>query len=132
MHVIDAAPVMAQEFALRGSLSDSVAVKAGMEVLSALADRVPHELLGGQLLREGSPDKEIVRAGQEQSADLLVIGTRGRGVLGRVLLGSVAQAVVRHATCPVLTVSQPRRGAAPEPYAVELTEPVVAHAEPRP
>ena len=53
---------------------------------------------------EGHPAHEIVEAAKAWSADLVVVGSHGRGGLGRVLLGSVADAVMRHALCPVLVV----------------------------
>jgi nucleotide-binding universal stress UspA family protein len=56
-------------------------------------------------LREGDPATEIVHAAQKLGADLIVMGTHGRGPIGRVVLGSVANAVMRKSTCPVLTVS---------------------------
>jgi nucleotide-binding universal stress UspA family protein len=52
----------------------------------------------------GSPFQEILRYATEQSIDLIVIGTHGRGPIGHMLLGSVAEKVVRRAPCPVLTV----------------------------
>ncbi len=55
-------------------------------------------------LREGPTVDEILKAAQDTSADLIVIGTHGRTGLPHVLLGSVAERVVRHAPCPVLTV----------------------------
>jgi universal stress protein A len=55
-------------------------------------------------VRIGSPYLEIVRYAEEQQIDLIVLGTHGRGPLGHVLLGSVAEKVVRKAPCPVLTV----------------------------
>jgi nucleotide-binding universal stress UspA family protein len=58
-------------------------------------------------LVEGDPAFEIVRASQELAADLIVMGTHGRGGLSRVLMGSVAEAVARKANCPVLTVRTP-------------------------
>lgn len=60
----------------------------------------------------GSPFLEIVRYAQEQQIDLIVIGTHGRGPLGHMLLGSVAEKVVRKAPCPVLTVRHPQRESA--------------------
>ena len=57
----------------------------------------------------GSPFFEIVRYAQEQEIDLIVIGTHGRGPIGHMLLGSVAEKVVRKAPCPVLTVRHPQR-----------------------
>lgn len=57
------------------------------------------------LLRESaSPSRQIVRVARARRADLIVMGTHGRGVLARVFVGSVAQRVVATATCPVLTV----------------------------
>lgn len=51
----------------------------------------------------GSPKKEIARAAQEQGVDLLVVGTRGEGALGR-LLGSTTTGVLHSAPCDVLAV----------------------------
>ena len=56
---------------------------------------------------EGDPVDVIVKAATDWPADLIVMGTHGRTGLGRLLLGSVAERVLRRATCPVLTV--PRR-----------------------
>jgi nucleotide-binding universal stress UspA family protein len=53
---------------------------------------------------EGSPSREIVRYAEEQDCDLIVMGTHGRGGIDRLLLGSVAERVVRASEVPVLTV----------------------------
>jgi nucleotide-binding universal stress UspA family protein len=58
-------------------------------------------------LRTGVPHQEIVALARDERADLVVIGTTGRGGLNRALLGSVADRVVRLAPCPVLTVREP-------------------------
>ena len=55
----------------------------------------------------GDAADEIVRLAEEVNADLIVMGTHGRGGLSRLLLGSVAEAVMRTAPCPVLTVKAP-------------------------
>ena len=60
----------------------------------------------------GPPADAVVRYAGEHRADLIVMGTRGRGAVEQMLLGSVAAAVVRRAPCPVLTVRDPARGAA--------------------
>jgi len=52
----------------------------------------------------GIPYQEIVRTAQREAAAYIVMGTHGRGGLGRFMLGSVADRVVRTATCPVMTV----------------------------
>lgn len=56
----------------------------------------------------GRPFLEIIRYAREQNVDLIVIGTHGRGALAHMLLGSVAEKVVRKSPCPVLTVRDPR------------------------
>jgi nucleotide-binding universal stress UspA family protein len=56
-----------------------------------------------QLLR-GDPATEIVRFAAEAGIDLIVLGTHGRGGLSRLLMGSVAEHVLRKALCPVVTV----------------------------
>jgi nucleotide-binding universal stress UspA family protein len=56
---------------------------------------------------EGDPATEILRVAPEVNADLIVMGTHGRTGLGRLLMGSVAEQIVRKASCPVLTVKTP-------------------------
>ncbi|MFN0055719.1 MAG: universal stress protein [Planctomycetales bacterium] len=72
-----------------------------------------------RVLHAGPPGAVICWLAQRHECDLIVIGTHGRTGLKHLLLGSVAEHVMRHARCPVLTV---RAGAADEP---ELAEPVV-------
>lgn len=57
----------------------------------------------------GHPVMEILRYAKEQAADLIVMGTHGRGPLGHMVMGSVAERVVRKAPCPVLTVHAQER-----------------------
>ena len=61
------------------------------------------------LLRVGAPFLEIVITAQNENVDLIVIGTHGRSGLAHVLMGSVAERVVRKTHCPVLTVRHPDR-----------------------
>jgi len=55
-----------------------------------------------------SPFPEILRYAAEHDIDLIVMGTHGRGGMSHVLLGSIAEKVVRRAPCPVLTVRSPQ------------------------
>ena len=55
----------------------------------------------------GGPYIEIVRCAKERDIDLIVMGTHGRGFVAHMLMGSVAEKVVRKAPCPVLTVRHP-------------------------
>src|SRR5262245_44784958 len=58
-------------------------------------------------LWEGQPVEQILHLAEEIRCDLIVMGTHGRKGVGRVLLGSVAEKVVRRAPCPVVTVRAP-------------------------
>jgi nucleotide-binding universal stress UspA family protein len=62
-------------------------------------------------LEDGEPVNEIMRAATETGSDLIVLGTHGRTGFRRLLLGSVAEQVLRRAACPVLTVNTPFREA---------------------
>jgi nucleotide-binding universal stress UspA family protein len=55
----------------------------------------------------GDPAAEIVSTAEQEGIDMIVMGTHGRTGLGRLLMGSVAEAVVRRAPCPVLTIKYP-------------------------
>jgi nucleotide-binding universal stress UspA family protein len=57
------------------------------------------------LVVEGHPAAEILRTAEEENCDLIAMGTHGRTGLSRLLMGSVAEEVVRKARCLVLTVS---------------------------
>lgn len=61
------------------------------------------------LLKVGAPFLEIINAAHGEGADLIVLGTHGRSGLAHVLMGSVAERVVRKAHCPVLTIRHPDR-----------------------
>ena len=54
---------------------------------------------------EGAPAAEILRVAREEAAGLVVLGTHGRSGFDRLVLGSVTEKVLRHAPCPVLTVT---------------------------
>jgi nucleotide-binding universal stress UspA family protein len=67
-------------------------------------------------LRRGDEAAEILKLAEEFGADMIVMGTHGRGGLARLVMGSVAERVMRKAPCPVLTVRAPFAPAtAPEP-----------------
>jgi nucleotide-binding universal stress UspA family protein len=87
--------------------------------------RAPHEIadlqeelddlglrLGGDdlavtaLLAAGDAVSQILAVATQECVDLIVLGTHGRGGLRRLFLGSVAEAVVRQASCPVMTVDR--------------------------
>jgi len=59
-------------------------------------------------LKEGKPGPLILEAAQRHNAELIVLGTHGRGGIEDWFIGSVAARVVRKARCPVLTVREPK------------------------
>ena len=74
--------------------------------LQALADRVRGSVTTTEAVRQGKTWVEICEAAKEEKADIIVIGSHGRTGLPHVLLGSVAETVARHASCPVLVVRE--------------------------
>ncbi|MEY4581849.1 MAG: hypothetical protein RL701_6552 [Pseudomonadota bacterium] len=70
-------------------------------------------------LAQGAPVEEIVRFAQEGGFDLIAMGTHGRTGLSHVLLGSVAEQVVRNARCAVVTIRLDGMPPTPEPRHVK-------------
>lgn len=68
------------------------------------------------LIWEGEPGESIVAAADAEGADLIVMGTRGLGKMGRLILGSVSDAVIRQGHCPVVVVR-------PQPDGVRTAQP---------
>lgn len=66
---------------------------------------------------EGAAAKSIVDLANEEQAEMIVMGTHGRTGMKRLVMGSVAEAVVRNAKCPVLTLRDP--AVKPEPETVQ-------------
>jgi nucleotide-binding universal stress UspA family protein len=60
-----------------------------------------------EVIVHGDAAAEIVRVASEREVDLIVVSSHGRTGLGRIIFGSTAEAVVRHASCPVLVVKPP-------------------------
>jgi len=110
LHVLVETPLYGEGF-LSGPRVQSVYDAQRKWAESALDVRIAE--LHGQGIKAsrratvGVPFDEIVNVAGEEHAEMIVIGTHGRSGLSRVLLGSVAERVVRLAPCPVLTVRQP-------------------------
>lgn len=79
---------------------------AGEELKRYASALVPDSVPLATEVIEGLPVDSIVAEAEEHQADLIVMGTHGRGGLSRVLLGSVAEGVLRQTRRPVLTVRQ--------------------------
>jgi nucleotide-binding universal stress UspA family protein len=97
---------------LRPSPTDPVIIRAAY--LRSLNDRLTpddRQTLKARAVLEVSDETAaaIVRYARVEDIDLIVMGTHGRGAMAQVLVGSVAERVVRTAPCPVLTVRQSER-----------------------
>jgi nucleotide-binding universal stress UspA family protein len=81
-------------------------VRARREALAqALVERGREEGVAVSfLVWDGDPGDMIVSAAEAEHADMVIVGSHGRGAVGRLFLGSVSEHVVRHAPCPVLVV----------------------------
>jgi universal stress protein A len=86
------------------------------DAAAAAAPDVPVTVAG----TGGDPAEEILRYATRQPIDLIVVGTHGRTGVSRLLLGSVAERVMRGARCPVLVVPVPHELATPAPSDVAL------------
>ena len=108
LHVSDKARFeMATEFplGLDGALDEAVRERL-LKILTLQENIAFKPILE---FRSGAPAAEITRYAMDADIDLIVMGTHGRGVVAHAVMGSVAEKVVRHAPCPVLTVRHPER-----------------------
>jgi universal stress protein A len=71
--------------------------------------RVPAGLKASTVIGHGNPAKEIVRIAEEDKIDLIVIATHGHAGWHHLVMGSVAEKVIRHAPCPVFAVREHRK-----------------------
>ena len=108
--------IVERELVVEKYLSDPTAAtsaqNAAREILGKiLTEQEEKEVRAEYVLRAsglgGNLHVEIVRYAKERTIDLIVMGTHGRGFVAHMLMGSVAEKVVRKAPCPVLTVRHP-------------------------
>src|SRR5262245_26174305 len=112
LHVVD--NVVARGLAGEGFMGAYPDLQRGVEQAAEkrLAERISEEdrilLDAAPVLRtSSSPALAIVEYAQAAGVDLIVMGTHGRGAMAQLLMGSVAERVVRLAPCPVLTLKHP-------------------------
>ena len=118
LHVIEPAAAGYSEFnPYIGPEEDKGEAMSKLHAIKAPSSKVTIE----HRLLEGDPATVIAETAAETGADLVVLGTHGRTGLTRLVMGSVAEQVLRRAPCPVLTV----RGVVP----VKVEEPAVEMPE---
>jgi universal stress protein A len=88
------------------ALHENVMTGARERLQSLVRDQLPRGIPVEQQIRVGSPYLEITAAARELDVDLIVVATHGYTGLKHVFLGSTAERVIRHASCPVLTVRE--------------------------
>lgn len=91
------------------ALQDEWVKEAQHRMTTVLTEEEKSQLKAVTATVLGHPVMEILRYAEENAIDLVVMGTHGRGPLSHVVMGSVAERVVRKACCPVLTVRSPER-----------------------
>jgi nucleotide-binding universal stress UspA family protein len=83
----------------------TVAEKSAGEAVSAIQNHFPDNKINvTTLVKSGASDQIIIEIAQEWNADLIVVGSHGRGFWGRVMVGSVTDSLVHNAPCSVLVV----------------------------
>ncbi|ELY48652.1 universal stress protein [Natronorubrum bangense] len=105
LSVVDASEVDASPQQLRDELRTALETTADA-ALATVEDRADEDVEITAAVREGRPAAEICEYAREIDADLVATGTRGRHGENRLLLGSVAERIVRTSPVPVLSVRQ--------------------------
>src|SRR5438128_1429705 len=96
IHTIDLALAVAPESGVPADELIALAEQDGKGLLDSFRERLPAPLSALEFLPRGKPAGEIIKAAKEWPADLIVIGSHGRGGVQRALFGSVADAVMQH------------------------------------
>lgn len=108
MHVIDSRLYDTEMYKFSPyKLNEIDESKIRADLMKSLPEGTTDVLEVETIVVKGVPFNEIINAATEISVDLIVIGTHGRTGLSHVMLGSVAEKVVRKSPCPVLTVRMP-------------------------
>ena len=88
-------------------LQESDVYKIREDLMKSLPEGTSDVLAVETIVVKGVPFQEIISTVKEIGADIIVIGTHGRTGLSHIMMGSVAEKVVRKPSCPVLTVRMP-------------------------
>ena len=108
MHVIDSRLYDTEMYKFSPyKLNEIDESKIRADLMKSLPEGTMDVLEVETMVVKGVPFNEIINAATEINVDLIVIGTHGRTGLSHVMLGSVAEKVVRKSSCPVLTVRMP-------------------------
>ncbi len=106
LHVMEPLPPPAPDYIIGDNLIDNIQSQQAAGHLAKWLRAIDSRIPARASVQTGDPHWEIVRMAKENDIDLIVIGMRGRRRLARLLLGSTAERVVRHAPCPVMVISE--------------------------
>ena len=104
VRVINSAMVYPADNAIQPDRLEADARQEAKKLIGDFRQRLAPQSPALEFISVGDPATEIVKAARDWPADVIVIGSHGRGGVQRILLGSVAEGVTRHAPCPVLVV----------------------------
>jgi len=90
------------------AVNESYRLQAERSTTAIVDELTPLGIDARAVVIEGDPADGIVAAAEREGADLIVIATHGRTGWRRLMFGSVAEKVIRHARCPVLVIREPR------------------------
>lgn len=100
IHLVHVLPTPA-----KAALADLPRLKlAALKRLGEMSALLPPRLRTGNAVLVGKPAEQILQLAEKNEIDLIVLTTTGRAGLQRVLVGSTAESIMRHAACPVLSV----------------------------
>jgi nucleotide-binding universal stress UspA family protein len=106
LHVVETVPMgyASELFPVpMGEVFQQMTGYARTELSRLMAEALERGVRARELVAQGKPSAEIVRVAREETVDMIVLGTHGRGMLDKALFGSTTERVVRKAPCPVLT-----------------------------
>jgi nucleotide-binding universal stress UspA family protein len=105
LHVVQPFPAFSAELTVSLPAFEQELIAASRSSLDkALQERGGAELAIHPVIKLGKPAEEIVRFATEEHIDLIIIATHGESAFNHFIFGSVAEKVIRLATCPVLVI----------------------------
>jgi nucleotide-binding universal stress UspA family protein len=109
LHVMEMIPTWAQlEISNYEEFQERTMKQAKEDLFRVIPSKVRETIEVDEILETGYPSQVILDKAQELGVDVIVIATHGRTGLAHMLLGSVAEKVIRHAPCPVFVVRNPK------------------------
>lgn len=95
---------VADEYYIKAQNVAREAAEQDAEEMQKILEEIAEDAAIESMVVTGRPREAIIKEAEDWGADLIVVGSHGRGFWGRMLLGSVSSAVVKHAGCSVLVV----------------------------